>query len=369
MNPTSPSTPTDPAAASSERLPAGQELVEFVRGQRQTAAYIFLGLSLAFLIATIFLAYRTFTSPAASDKSAETKKLDEETPPELPKVEVANPKRSSYMLGWLGCLLGFFVTGLTGGYLQVWPPKPTGDEQRTEARKILLAVGGLLGVALIFFGAVYFYLWSDSLTKWLDKGEKKEMVWVVVPLLMVAAGAGLVFTSVQPARAEERNNLTLRRLVYGANFALTVLLLFVVLIVANIVIALKVPNKLDTTETGFYTLADSTKNFLGKLAEPVTLYVVMPDFGGRESNDIRQFAYGAQDAGEGKLTAKFLSPVTNKQDVQRLQEKYPRLGRDAYGILLTVGEDEKRNAFVPIDDLFDIDPRSQQAKGFAGEGK
>jgi hypothetical protein len=363
-NPSPTPAPTEPAGPPAE----GQAVVEFVRTRRQAAAYVFLALSLVFLVATIYLAVRAFRSPAVVDKPAATR-LGEENPPEPSKVEVANPNRSSYMIGWLGCLTGFLVTGLVGVYLQVRSPQSSPDRQRTEARALLLAAGGLLGVTLIVFGAAYFYLWSDSLTKWLDKGERKEMVWVVVPLLMVAGGAGLVFAAVQPARADERNNLTLRRLVYGANFGVTVLLLLVVLVVVNVVIVLKVPNKLDTTESGFYTLSASTRNFLGKLTEPVNLYVIMPDAGGREVNDIRQFAYSAQEAAEGRLTVRFVSPVTNKQELQRLQEKYPRLGRDAYGLLLTAGEEGKRNAFVPLNDLFEMDPRTGNPKAFSGESK
>jgi len=361
MNPT---TPVPPTAA-----PAGQSMVDFVRSQRQTAAYVFLGLSALFLIGTIFLAVRAFRVPAAVEKPAETKAEDEEKPPlELPKAEVANLKRPSYMVGWIGCLAGFLITVTIGVFLQIMPPKPTVEKQQREARVVLLSAGGLLGAALILFGGFFFYLWSDSLTGWLDKGETKEMMWVVVPLLMVAGGAGLVFASVQPARAEERNDLTIRRLVYGSNFAVTVLLLFVVLVVVNVV-AKRFPAKLDTTETGFYTLSDTTKKFLSKLNEPATLYVIMPESGEREVNDVRQFAYTAQDAAEGKLNLKFVSPVTNKAELARLQEKYPRLSRDSLGVLITSGEDEKRNAFIGFQDLFDINPRTGAPQGFAGEGK
>lgn len=358
------STAPDPAA------PTGQPVVEFIRGQRQNAAYVFLGLSALLLVGTILLAVRAFrTTAATAEKPADTKTLDPESPPELPKTEIADPKRSSYMVGWIGGLLGFLITASIGVYLQVMPPKPTRDRQLREARVVLLSAGGLLGIALILFGGFFFYLWSDSLTKWLDKGEKKEMVWVVVPLLMVAGGAGLVFASVQPARSEERNDLTIRRLVYGSNFAVTVLLLFVVLIVLNVVVAMKVPNKLDTTETGFYTISDSTRNFLSKLTEPATLYVILPDSGDREANDLRQFAFTAQDASEGKMNVKFVSPVANKSELARLQDRYPRIGRDALGVLITAGEDEKRNVFVSFEDLFEIDQRTGRPKGFAGEGK
>lgn len=356
MNPTVPATPSQP-------------VVEFIRGQRQNAAYVFLGLAALVLVGTILLAVKAFQAPTlAADKPAETQSLDPEKPPELPKTEIANPKRSSYMIGWIGGLLAFLITVSVGVYLQIIPPQATRDLQLREARVVLLAAGGLLGAALILFGASYFYLWSDSLTKWLDKGEKKEMVWVVVPLLMVAAGAGLVFAAVQPARAEERNNNNLRRLVYGSNFAVTVLLLFVVLVVLNVVVAMKVPNKLDTTETGFYTLSAPTKAFLSKLGEPATLYVIIPDSGDRDFNDIRQFAYSAQEASEGKIAVKFVSPVTNRTELARLKDKYPRIG-DALGILIAAGEDEKRNAFIPYEELFETDQRSRRPTGFAGEGK
>jgi hypothetical protein len=363
-------TPTDPISAPPVQAPnSGQPVVEFIRTQRQTAAYLFLGLSAAFLVLTIFLAAKAFRTPESA-KTDETKQNEKaETPPELPKPEVANPKRPSYMVGWIGALFGFLITVSVGVFLQIMPPKPTLAQQLRESRVVLLTAGGLLGLAVILFGAFFFYLWSDSLTNWLDKGEKKEMMWVVIPLLMVAGGAGLVFASAQPARAEERNDNTLRRLVYGSNFAVTVLLLFVVLLIGNIVVAKHFPNKLDTTETGFYTLAESTKNFLSKLPEPATLYVIMPESGEREVNDIRQFAYTAQDASDGKLNVKFVSPVSNKTELARLQEKYPRISRDSLGILIAVGEDGKRSSFVPVDELFETDPRSGRFKGFAGEGK
>ncbi|MDB5311083.1 MAG: ABC-type uncharacterized transport system [Gemmataceae bacterium] len=370
MNPTPYPTPT-PDAAAPGPAPAGQQLVEFVRTQRQTAAYVFLGLSVVFLAATIMLAVRSVkTTKPAADTPAATNPLDPDAPPDAPKPEVADPKKYDYTVGWIGALIGFLVAAGVGGYLMVGLPNPSVDRQRTEARVVLLTAGGLIGFALIVFGGWYFYRWSDSLTKWLDKGEKKEMVWVVAPLLMVVGGAGLVFAAVQPARAEERNNLSIRRLVYGSNFGLTVLLLLVVLVVANVAIAMKVPNKLDTTETGFYTLSEGTKNFLGKLTEPVTLYVIMPDTGDRLTNDIRQFAYSTQEAGGGRVTAKFVSPVSGKGELQRLQDKYPRIGRDDEGVLITAGEDEKRNAFVPLADLFEMDQqRGRRPKAFVGESR
>jgi len=358
MNPL-PTMPTDPAA------PPAQPLVEFIRVNRQGASYVLLGLSLAFLVATVALGYRAFQGKSITGDSATKAKADSETSPDSPKLETVDLKRPSYMVGWIGTVKGFLITGLAGVVLLAGLPKLTLAAQQAEARIMLLATGGALGFLLIVYGIIYFYLWSDSLSKW---GEAKERVFVLIPFLMVVAGAGLVFFSVQPARADERNNEFIRKWVYGTNFGLATLLVLVGLIVLNVVVSLKVPNKLDTTETGFYTLNESTKTFLAKLAEPVNLYVILPNDEGRELNDIRQLAMIAQDASDGKLTARFVSPVSNKAELARLLDKYPRLGRDPMGILLTTGADEKRNVFLPVNDLFEVD-RARNTTMFAGESK
>ena len=102
------------------------------------------------------------------------------------------------------------------------------------------------------------------------------------------------------ARAEERHNQSLRRLVYGGNLALTTLLLFVALVILNVVFSAKVPAMLDTTESGFYTLSDATKATVARLPEPVTAYVILPDSGDREINDVRQLMFSAQEASGGR---------------------------------------------------------------------
>lgn len=359
--PVDPAPPTAPGPA-----PVGEGLVEWVRGNRPAASYVLLGLAVLFLGATIALAVRAARKVPPPDPPPV--QLDPDAPPPAPPPD---PKAGDYTAGFVGTLYGFLVAAAAGFYLLVGLPW-TGAGGRTEARTVILTVGGLLGLGLMLFGVVFFWRWSASLGGWLDKGNVKERLFVVVPLLMVVAGAGLVFLAVQPARAEERHNPFIRRLVYGSNLGLTVFLLLLVLVVGNVVVARQVPNKLDATQTGFYTLADSTKAFLAKLPEPATLYLILRDDGDRTTNDIRQFAYVARDASNGKLTVKFVSPVFDRKELARLQEKYPRVGRDDEGILVTAGEDEKRNAFIPYNDLFETDGgmgRRPTLKGFAGEAR
>src|SRR5262249_49332305 len=145
------------------------------------------------------------------------------------------------------------------GFLIAALPRPTEAERRAQARQLVLAVGSGVGALLILAGAAYFYMWSGSLVKWLDKGEWKGARWGVIRRLMVVLGGAVMFVSGQPARADERNNASVRKIVYGSNLALVTLMVFVVLLIANAVVAIQVPNKLDTTSTGFYSLSPQTK--------------------------------------------------------------------------------------------------------------
>lgn len=359
--------PTTPAAP--PRAPAaGEPLVEFVRTQRANAAYVLLGLAAAFLAAAVFLASKGEKAGGTAPPPPAVDPMNPDAPPP-PPPEIENPKKGDYRIGWIACGVGFLITAGAGTSLLAGLPKRTEAEQRSHARAFVLTVGALLGAALILAGAFYFYRWSESLTKLLD-GDRKETQWVVTPLLLVVAGAGMVFAAIQPARAEERHHQTLRRLVYGANLGLTVLLLGIGLVVLNIAFTLKVPSMLDTTESGFYSLSDSTKATVAKLAEPVTAYVILPDSGDREINDVRQLMYSTQEASGGRFTPRFVSPVTNKDELKQLQEKYPKVEKAAMGVLLTAGgEESKRHEFIPANDLFkqDFAPGGGQKVSFVGE--
>jgi len=152
---------------------------------------------------------------------------------------VTDPRRVNYLIGGIGALAGVLVTAAAGAWVLVGLPHPTEEKQRSEARVLILIVGASLGLAAVFVGVLLFYQWSEALTAWLDKGETKQMWRVMLPLVMIITGAGLIFLAAQPARAEERNKPSLRRMVYGANFGLTILLVLVILVTANVAFALK----------------------------------------------------------------------------------------------------------------------------------
>jgi len=364
------STPPPPTSA------AGEPLVEYIRTQRQNAAYALLGVAGLLLALTVFLGIKAFRAPATAEKPAD-KPLTEnpfdrsKLEPTKPAAETGNVQRAQYMFGWVGSLLAALVVGSGGVWLLAGLPAAGDDKQRAESRVLLLAVGGLLGAVLIIFGMVYFYLWSDSLSKWIDRRELKEARWVIIPLLIILSGAGLVFAAIQPARAEERNNSFIRRLVYGSNFGLTALLLLVALVVVNVLIAREVPNKLDTTASGFYSLSENTRNLLTRLEQSVSAYAVIPASSEREFNDIRQLLTAYQESSDGKFKLRFLSQVASADRVELAgyRSKYPQFNRaledrTAGGaILLTAGEDEKRHVVLTSQDFFN------ESREFAGEAR
>lgn len=353
----------------------GEGLVEYVRTNRQNAGILLLTLSALFLAVGVWavVKYRSLATEAAAskDEKKDEKPLDPFNPDAAP-TKVTDPSRGDYIVGAIGCAFLFLVGAAGGAWLMARPPAPTDAQQRSDVRGLLLTLGGVAGMALIVLGGAFFYLWAGALNDWLEKGEAKQARWVLFPLLIVATGAGLAFLAAQPARADERNNSTIRRLVYGTNLGLSVLLLFVALVVANVALGRKVPNKLDTTESGFYSLAAGTEEFLARLDQPATAYAILSGQS-RTSDDIRRLLETMADVPGTKFKAKFLSPTQNKGELGALRGKYPTLEVNDFGVLLTVGDDEKRHSFIREDEFSDRErataPGQESARTFVGEAR
>jgi hypothetical protein len=118
-----------------------------------------------------------------------------------------------------------------------------------------------------------------------------------------------------------------------------------------VVAALKLPARLDTTESGFYTLSDPTKEYLAALTQPVTAYTTIPDDSDRVSADIHRLLDAASAVNPTKFQVRTLNPVLNKNDITSLRSKYPQVDFDQYGVLLTTGQDEKQYAFIRMSEF------------------
>src|SRR5439155_17304991 len=88
-------------------------------------------------------------------------------------------------------------------------------------------------------------------------------------------GLAVMFISLQSARTEVRHSPGLRRLLYGYNTVLASVLLFLLLAVANVLAYTKLPNLVDSTETGVYRLSDRSIQILRSLDKPTHIYLLM----------------------------------------------------------------------------------------------
>lgn len=338
-----PTSPTSPPAAH-------EPVVELIRTQRQNVGYLLTALAVVFLVGSVMMVVKSNKLAAApTDATKDGKDADDPLKALKDADGVAQSSRSDYYLGALGMALGLVVAGSGAAYLIVGLPKPTEAGQRSEARVFVLVVGGLLGVFLILMGACFFVLWNGSLVKWLDAGETKEAKYALYPVLMVVAGGLLTLLATQPARAEERNNTAVRRLVYGSNFGLTVLILFVALVIVNAVVALRLPNRLDTTGNSFYSLNTQTTQLLESLDQPIRAYAIFQDGTDPVTDDTRRLLLSAQDTNP-KFRVRFLSPALNKDEISKLRAEYPLAEMSREGVLLVAGEEgatgPKRHSFI-----------------------
>ncbi len=300
-----------------------------------------LALGLVGLVLGVYLAYLAATAgkPPAVEGDGEA------------VGRLVNP---SHVAGAVAGLLVALVGLGTGVMAVARVPADTPEARRTEARTLILTAGGLLGLVLMIAGGFFLYLTFDVLTTWLDSKSPPKDAWKpVASLLGVLAGAGLAFLAAQPARAEERNNPFLRRLVYGGNLALTALLLLLALVVGNVLAGLKVPNKLDTTEGGFYSLSDATKAYLAELDRPIKLYTTIPEGGDRLDADTRTLLDAMREANPRQVTVVPLSPTLNRREIADLRNRFPQADLTDYGVLITTGEDEKAAAFLRESDFLE----------------
>jgi hypothetical protein len=371
-------TSTEPAAPS----PTGFDVAEYVRTNRQNAGMFLLILSVVFLVLSAWTILRVTRSTVANEpdklKKSDEKKSELDPVSEETATKVSDPHRTDYLLGSLAAITLFLVTSGGGLWLTVRPPAPSDTIQRREIRTLILVICAGAGNALIVIGIISFFRWSSLLTDYLEGKPLTDDIWFVrMPLMMIVIGAALAFAGLLPARAEERTDSSIRKWVYGTNLELSILLIFIVLVVANVALGRRLPNKLDTTQTGFYSLSQSTKDFLVRTDQPVTAYAILPE-GGRASDDMRRLLTSCEDVPGSHLKVKFINPIVNKREYGELSRRFPILETNegaqggSFGVLLTVGPDEKRNSFIREDDFVKSEPgasRSQPTVTFVGESR
>ena len=351
--------------------PAPSPVTAFLLGNRRAVAYALLALAAASFAAGVYLFAKTFQSTAVkkADESGELVK-----PVEARADDALRLGNSETLLGGFGTLTLAAVLGAAGVITLVSLPKPTAAAREADARKALVLFGGLTGLTLTVIGFAFCVEWYRYLGEWLDtKTPPPGAYRFVLALLVFVGGAGLAFLSAQPARADERDNPQVRRLIFGMNLGLSTFLLLVLLVVGNILVTLKVPNKLDTTAGGLYslTLSEPTTDYLASLSTPVAVYTTIPDEG--VGADVHRLLDACRERNPQMVTVKYLSRVLDKQKVAELRASYAPADFNDDGLLITSGRDEERKSYVRGADLVNVpDARSQDGPPraeFVGESK
>lgn len=308
----------------------------------------------------------------SSPKAAKVEVADPSQPDaKLPDLDPVDPNRIDHVLIATASALGALSAAGVGLWFLF--SQPSANEER-KARMAILVAGTTIGTVAMLLGFALFASWFGSMTDWIEKGDAKQAKWVLAPVLIFLIGAGLVFAAVQPARSEERNDPVLRKFSYGTNLILTCLLLVFALLVGNLFLSIRLPNKLDTTESGFYSLSDETKKYIASLDQPVKAYTLLSDDLGPRNPipaDTRRLLAACQEVNPAKFQLKPLNPVLNKEELSALKAKYPQFDLDDDGILITVGEDEKRSSYIRLSDLATTagERGAERQLIFQGEGK
>ncbi len=335
--------------------PAPDTFLDPLMRNRQTVGIVLAVLALLFLAAGGYSFVKAYSdAPAAeTDKPTLTVKDDAKEA----DAKLLQPYHTEYLLGGVFGILCALVCGVGGGLFIGMLQSTDEVKNRRVHRLLVFFVGAALGIAMLCLGFLLFYLWFGELVKWLGQADKAEPLKPLLAVLALLLGAGLLFAGVQPLRAEERNDALLRRIVYGTNFFLTTLLLVVGLIFVNVLATLKLPSKLDTSESGFYTLSKNTTDYLATLDQQVVIYTTIQE--SREGTDALRVLNAFQEANPKQVKLKQLSLTLDKGEIAALKTKFPsadivdaegRISR--LGLVLAIGPDEKRYQFIEQAELF-----------------
>jgi hypothetical protein len=254
-------------------------------------------------------------------------------------------------------LFGLLLLGV-GVYLE-FLPKETGDADRIRSLVLLVtAAGGLLIAAT---GAALAYVWWSYLPAWLRDDEREGLWRLLVALLVLLGGLAVMFAGLQLARAEERTNPSLRRLVFGYNAGLSVLLLFILLGVANAYVSARFTSAIEAVDRGDTSLSERGLSVAKGLDRPVRFYVLWPT-----DDDLiyplRTLLSNLEDA-SSQIRVQYLSPTLDAQAIKDLSAKYPNKIQEGRGVLVVRGEEKPENAtFLPVSDLY-----TQEGGGRFGE--
>lgn len=258
---------------------------------------------------------------------------------------------------WGGALALFML----GAGLWLSTRDPTAPLPLDAARLFNLIVGGLTGFLTWYFSLTLLWKWWNTITGGFDAWQGRDWWHLWVFLLAQLGGLFVLFVSLLVARAEERSQPILRRLLYGYNAALSGLLLFEVLLVLNVLVAVNAPAAQDWTKSKYYSISQQSINILKALKQPLKVYVLVPQ-GDPVYDEVTTLMDSCRNITD-KLQVIYVPPDRRITAFAELRKEFPLVER---GDLLLVmdGEKEKKSQIVKRKDL-----ESAAAGGFRPRGE
>jgi hypothetical protein len=279
----------------------------------------------------------------------------------------------------VGGLLLFLLFVGVGLWQALTPPERAGVQDMRLLVLVAGGLGGLIVAATTVWRTVRWWPLIFPADTPMAQSEGVWRLWLCIYLEILALA--ILFGSLLLARVDIRQNVVMRRLLFGYNAFLTGLLVLVTLVVVNVVVYATYPLNFEFTKTrGLYGLSDSSKNLLRSLKEEVHAYVLLSP-GHPLFNDTRNLMDNLQSYTR-RLHASYLSPDRDREKYIQLARKYPVILREqemdeevvGRGILLVYGPDvgEKApHAFVPVRDLFEVksDPQDPTKRTLLFKGE
>jgi ABC-type uncharacterized transport system len=244
----------------------------------------------------------------------------------------------------------------------------TGKFDEFGVRLFVLIFGGSVGLILFCETIARAIIWRQDIllggsVAW--QGPDAWKFWLCSYLMFTALA--LMFFSFNLARTDIRKNVALRRVMYGYDAIVQMLLLIGVLFILNVVIYALYPFTFEWTRNrGAYDLSDSSKNLIANLKEETHVFVLITQ-ATPYYKDVRNLLDNCQAISNHKLDVKYISPDADRGPFAELARKFPAIFPEGTavdsvrGILIVYGKmptgenDKGTYAFVPDRKLVDVE--------------
>ena len=259
---------------------------------------------------------------------------------------------------------GFFLSGWTLFCGTLHLANLATLKSSDAVRFLLVALGGGIGIATTILGMAlpflsYSEVFGGGLVEW-----RKHPRELLVTLSLLLGGILVAFMSLIAAKGSERESVTMRRILYGANTLITALLLFAILGLVNVLSFVNLGRfdffntTFDYTESSLYTLSSGTKDLLQSLEEPILVYMMIPESTliGGESKTLLDNCKSV--APKDKFSWESVSRDRDQSGLNKLIEKFQI--PDALGMLVVYGSEggKQQHDFIAYDKLYNTPQRS-----------